>query len=65
MSEDWVVRYEKRFFQLRGEWARQPRVKSWCVKGGTAASPIEYRGRALPYRGNCGTGRSEGRGAET
>jgi hypothetical protein len=39
MSDDWVVRYENRFFQLESECRHYARHEGrcWCVRAGTGA----------------------------
>ena len=41
ISEDWVARYDNRFFQLEAQSGHYAplREKCWCAKGGTATSP--------------------------
>jgi hypothetical protein len=52
ISEDWVVRYDNRFFQLespRSQYAGA-RSKVLVCEGRHGSVAIEYRGRALPWK---------------
>jgi transposase len=50
ISQDWVVRYENRFFQLgSGPYAPAEGQVRVC-EGRHGSIAIEYRGRTLPYR---------------
>jgi hypothetical protein len=52
MSQDWVVRYENRFFQLERQSRHYAptRGKVQVCEGRHGQITIEYRGRALPWR---------------
>jgi Helix-turn-helix domain len=50
ISEDWVVRYENRFFQLGSRQYAPAEGKVTVCEGRHGSITIEYRGRALPYR---------------
>jgi len=52
ISEDWVVRYENRFFQLEPQSRHYAPAKGrvWVCEGRDGRLVIEYRGRALPWR---------------
>lgn len=52
ISEDWVVRYDNRFFQLAGQSSRYApaRGKVLVCEGRYGRLGIEYRGRALRWR---------------
>jgi transposase len=52
ISEDWVVRYENRYFQLEPQSRAHPpaRSKVWVCQGRHGQIGIEYRGRVLPWR---------------
>lgn len=52
VSEDWVVRYENRFFQLepRSRNYAPARSKVMICEGPTGRVEIEYRGRAVRWR---------------
>jgi transposase len=50
ISEDWVVRYENRFFQLARRQNAPAEGKVLVCEGRHGSVTIEYRGRALPYR---------------
>jgi len=51
VSEDWVVRYENRFFQLEPQSRHYPPAKSKVLvcEGRHGSLAIEYRGRTLPW----------------
>ena len=52
ISDDWVVRYENRFFQLQPESRNYARArgKVMVCERPDGALTIEYRGRAVPWR---------------
>lgn len=52
VSEDWVVRYENRFFQLQPQSRHYAPAKSTVrvCEGRNGSIAIEYRGRALPWQ---------------
>ena len=50
ISEDWVVRYENRFFQLQSHHYAPAESKVMVCEGRHGGITIEYRGRALPCR---------------
>ena len=50
ISEDWVVRYENRFFQLESRAYAPAEGKVMVCEGRHGSVTIEYRGRALPCR---------------
>jgi transposase len=52
VSEDWVVRYENRFFQLQRQSAHYAPAKGKVLvcEGQHGSMAIEYRGRALPWQ---------------
>ena len=52
ISDDWVVRYDNRFFQLEPESRNYApaRAKVWVCEGPDGRVGIEYRGRAVPWR---------------
>lgn len=52
ISDDWVVRYAKRFFQLEPQSRHYAPAKStvWVCEGRHGQVSIEYRGRALRWR---------------
>ncbi len=52
ISEDWVVRYENRFFQLEPQSRHYPPVRGKVVvcEGRQGDLAIEYRGRALHWQ---------------
>jgi helix-turn-helix protein len=50
ISEDWVVRYENRFFQLESRSCAPAEGKVTVCEGRYGGITIEYRGRALPCR---------------
>lgn len=52
ISDDWVVRYENRFFQLEPESRNYApaRGKVRVCEGAEGRVAIEYRGRAVPWR---------------
>jgi len=52
ISEDWVVRYDNRFFQLQPQSHHYApaRGKVWVCEGRHGEIAIEYRGRALRWR---------------
>jgi Helix-turn-helix domain len=50
ISEDWVVRYENRFFQLESRSYAPAEGKVTVCEGRYGGITIEYRGRALPCR---------------
>jgi hypothetical protein len=50
ISEDWVVRYENRFFQLASRPYAPAEGQVMVCEGRHGSITIEYRGRALPYR---------------
>jgi transposase len=50
ISEDWVVRYENRFFQLGSRHYAPAEGKVMVCEGRHGSITIEYRGRALPCR---------------
>jgi len=50
ISEDWVVRYENRFFQLGNRHYAPAEGKVTVCEGRHGSISIEYRGRALPCR---------------
>jgi transposase len=49
ISEDWVVRYENRYFQLGRSHYAPAEGKVTVCEGRHGGISIEYRGRALPY----------------
>src|SRR4029077_10027261 len=49
ISEDWVVRYENRFFQLASCQYAPAEGKVTVCEGRHGSITIAYRGRALPY----------------
>jgi hypothetical protein len=50
ISQDWVVRYENRFFQLESRSCGLAEGKVMVCEGRHGGITIEYRGRALPCR---------------
>jgi transposase len=50
ISQDWVVRYENRFFQLERRHYAPAESKVTVCEGRHGNITIEYRGRALPCR---------------
>ncbi len=52
ISNDWVVRYENRFFQLQPQSRHYApaRGKVLVCEGRAGSIAIEYRGHALPWR---------------
>ncbi len=52
ISEDWVVRYESRFFQLepQNRYYAPAKSKVLVCEGRHGGIAIEYRGRALPWQ---------------
>ncbi len=52
VSDDWVVRYDNRFFQLQPQSAHYAPAKSKVLvcEGRHGSMAIEYRGRALPWQ---------------
>jgi transposase len=50
ISEDWVVRYENRFFQLESRGYAPAEGQVMVCEGRHGRIAIEYRGRALPCR---------------
>ena len=52
ISDDWVVRYDNRFFQLQPQSAHYApaRSKVLVCEGRHGRMAIEYRGRALPWQ---------------
>ncbi len=62
VSEDWVVRYGNRFFQLelqRGNYA-PARSKVWVCEGRHGNLAIEYRGRPVSWREIAAPAKAEG-----
>jgi transposase len=50
ISQDWVVRYENRFFQLESRAYAPAEGQVMVCEGRHGSIAIEYRGRALPCR---------------
>ncbi len=52
ISDDWVVRYDNRFFQLQPQSRHYApaRGKVWVCEGREGSLSIEYRGRPLPWQ---------------
>ena len=52
VSDDWVVRYDNRFFQLQRQRRHYAPAKGqvWVCEGRDGSLAIEYRGRPLPWR---------------
>jgi len=52
ISDDWVVRYDNRFFQLQRQGRYYPPAQSKVLvcEGRHGGIAIEYRGRALPWQ---------------
>ncbi len=52
ISDDWVVRYDNRFFQLEPQSRHYApaRGKVWVCEGREGSLAIEYRGRPLPWQ---------------
>jgi len=52
VSDDWVVRYDNRFFQLEPQSRHYAPAqgKVWVCEGREGDLTIEYRGRAVPWR---------------
>ena len=50
ISQDWVVRYENRFFQLESRAYAPAEGQVLVCEGRHGSIAIEYRGRALPYQ---------------
>jgi transposase len=50
ISQDWVVRYENRFFQLESRHYTPAEGKVMVCEGRQGGITVEYRGRALPCR---------------